>query len=314
MTTPRIRKLVPSSEEGQGRLDTWLSRTLSIPRAQAKKAILQGHVTLDGKPLKASDCPQPGSAYTWLVPEEKEARLIPKTGPLDIRYEDPWLLVVSKPQGQLTHPVRPGDTSSLASALAAYTDLADLGDPLRPGIVHRLDKDTSGLLVVAKDKEAGLLLREAIGRKEVDRRYLALSQGRPKERDFVIANYLVKNPQNPLKREVKEEGEEGLWAQTSVHLLYYNRDYSALSCRLHTGRTHQIRVHLAHWGLPIVGDPLYGQARNPFGFQGQALHAHYLAFTHPITGVCLQIRCPFPTSFRHALQRLAYDYRKEEGL
>lgn len=315
MTTPRMHELVPGPETGQLRLDKWLAEAAGISRSQAKEAIGQGRLSLAGQPLKPSDRPQPGQTYLWQEAEEEAAGLIPEAGPLAILYEDPWLLVVSKTQGQLTHPVRPDDRSSLASALAAYTPLADLGDPLRPGIVHRLDKDTSGLLVVAKDREVGFALQAAIARKALDRRYVAIVQGRPSQRAFSLRHYLVKNKANPLKREVQEGPEGGgLWAQTHVHVLYYNRCYTVLSCALDTGRTHQIRAQLAASGLPVVGDPLYGQAKNPFGFKGQALHAHYLGFAHPITGDPIRVRAPIPDIFQRALQRIATDYRKEEGL
>lgn len=308
-----MRKLKAGIEATGQRLDRWLSDVLDISRSQAKKIFQEGRLLIDGQSLKASDLVERGLVYDYLEKEEED-KLLAQEGPLEILYEDDWLLVVAKPQGQLTHPVRAEDPTSLASALLAHGPLADFGDPLRPGILHRLDKDTSGLLLVAKEHKAGLCLLEDIRNQKLERRYLALVEGHPEAREFVLEHRLVKGRKNPLKRQaLPAEAAEGLWARMEAQLLFHDRLHSLLACRLETGRTHQIRVQLAAIGLPIVGDPLYGRSQNSFAFKGQALHCHYLSFLHPIRAERMQFRLSPPNTFRRAMKVLAKDYRKEEG-
>lgn len=283
------------------RLDKWLSEKTGETRSSIRRRIENHEVKTIGGTIKGNYRVRLGETYFIQEAKEKET-IIPKHMPLDICYEDEYLLVVNKPSGQLVHPIHYDDSNSLVSGLLDHAELADTGDSLRPGIVHRLDKDTSGLLLVVKKDELVSTVLEDFAKNNVSRQYLAFVKGVPNHLQGTINENIAKTTYNPLKREVVSVG--GRQACTHYKLLAYDPNYSLLRCRLETGRTHQIRVHLSHIGLPIVGDPLYGIKRNKFGFNGQALHAHYLRFIHPVMRTEMEFFAEAPSVFKYAVSTL----------
>lgn len=297
---------VTEAEAGM-RLDQWLALKTGLSRSALKKRIQDNTIEATTGLVKANRIVATGEVFGV----QAKAALSPPSPcamSLDVRYEDPYLLVVNKPVGMLVHPTREGDNTSLVSGLLAYSALAASEDPLRPGIVHRLDRDTSGLLVVAKTTPAYEKLKVDFSHHRVRRDYLAIVDGVPTETHMTISKPIAKTAHNRLKRMTVETG--GRPAVTHVNTLLFDAGYALLCCTLETGRTHQIRVHLSALGYPIVGDPLYGQARNPFGFKGQALHAHHMIFDHPVLGNKIECWAPVPHVFRRAVQRLDTERRK----
>jgi len=321
----RIR--VPESAQGE-RLDRFLAASIpGLSRALAQKVIAAGEVTVDGKPAGKHERLQVGQVVAFSLPAPTPTDIPPEDLPLDIVYEDQDLLVVNKPRGMVVHPGAGRRTGTLVNALLArVTDLSGVGGRLRPGIVHRLDKDTSGLLLVAKNDLAHLSLAAQIARREVERRYLALVWGTPEESHFTIEAAIGRHPRERTRMAVREPGRGGgrvRAATTEVWVRETLGPASLLEARLATGRTHQIRVHMAHLGHPVLGDPTYGSkragrftpllgpqaARALAGLQGQALHAWSLTFTHPRTGERMHFEAPPPED----MQRLLEALRAEAG-
>jgi len=299
-------------QESGERLDVFVAANAEgITRSFVQNLIKKGGVTVDGAPRKANYRLRSGQVVRFSLPEPEVTELVPEDIPLDIVYEDADIIVVNKPAGMVVHPA-PGNLSgTLVNALLFHVrDLAGIGGELRPGIVHRIDKDTSGLLVVAKNDAAMRSLSEQIQSRTAGREYLALVDGVIRQDEGTVHAPIARHPKDRKKMAVVPGGRDA-----TTHYRVLSRFPATASgasgsgntlvlCRLETGRTHQIRVHMAHIGHPVTGDGVYGAAKNKLGFSGQALHAFRLHLNHPRTGEPMRFCAPLPEGFQAALKRL----------
>lgn len=294
-------------EETGARLDTWLSRHLpDLSRTQVQNLIKAGHVRVDGKDVKPRHLLHGGEDVSYEIPPPETLDLKPEPIPLDIQYEDADLLVLNKQPGLVVHPA-PGHTSgTLVNALLFHCrDLSGIGRHLRPGIVHRLDRDTSGVMVVAKNDLAMHRLSEQFKQREVRKTYLALVWGHPEPPESVIETSIGRNPHHRKKMSV--HAPIGRRAVTRYETLERLDQAAWLRIHIETGRTHQIRVHMAHLGHGVIGDAVYGRAHGrvlPVTVSRQMLHAETLSFTHPRSGDELEFSAPVPADMRAAIQAL----------
>ena len=283
------------------RLDRFVSENCpGLSRTHAQKLITEGLVTVNGQSAKAGHRLNAGDAVEVTVPPEPIPTMSPEDIPLDIIYEDSDLLVVNKPAGMTVHPApgHPGHT--LANAvLAHFPELKDEDNTLRPGIVHRLDKDTSGLMVVAKNRAAQANLADQFKSRTVNKSYLVLVKGQLKPETGIIEAAIGRDPRNRQRMAVVTRGRE---ARTAYRVVKYTGKYSLLEIKPETGRTHQIRVHLAAIGYPVVGDATYG-IKNPH-LSRQFLHASKLGFNLPSTGEYVEYEAPLPEDLERALREI----------
>lgn len=296
--------IVADGEKGT-RLDLFLaSREPAYSRSYWQKLCRQGYVFLDGsKQLKPGTSIKEGQKIEVFIPPPEEVVAQPEEIPLDIVYEDEDLLVVNKPKGMVVHPAAGHRGGTLVNALLAHCkDLLAIGDKLRPGIVHRLDKDTSGLLVVAKNEPAFRHLVLQLKERKMKREYLALVHGSPPREKGTIDAPIGRDPLERKKFTVRLD-ESGRRAVTHYRILKKLGRFSLLSLQLETGRTHQIRVHLAYLSCPVVGDPVYGPKRSPFKNMGQLLHAKTLGFLHPRRGEYMEFTVEPGKDFLEFLKR-----------
>jgi len=281
------------------RLDKYVCQQLpELSRARVQKLIADGRITVNGQPARPGLKLNTGDRLKVAIPPTPPEQLLPEAVPLNILYEDDDLLVVDKPAGLTVHPT-PGHTShTLVNALLAHLPhLADIGDWLRPGIVHRLDKDTSGLMLVAKNSKAQANLIGQFKSHSVAKAYLALVRGRLTPETGIIEAAIGRDPRNRKKMAVVEGGRE---ARTEYQVIKYIRDYTLVEVRPETGRTHQIRVHLGAIGFPVVGDKIYG-VRSPF-VPRQFLHASRLGFRLPSSGEYIEFKSELPADLERALE------------
>ncbi len=294
-----------SADRSGERLDVFLARRLpSLTRSRVRRLIDEGLVTVGGRlPGKAGVRLEPGQRVRVTLPPPESTVLEPESIPLRIVYEDGDLLVVDKPAGLAVHP-SPGHSSHtlVHAVLARCPNLSSIGGEGRPGIVHRLDKDTSGLVIVAKNDGAHLSLARQLKERRVEKTYLALVEGRIEPADAVIDAPIGRHPRHRKRMAVVEGGRE---ARTRYRLLREVDGRSLLEVRPETGRTHQIRVHLAAAGHPVAGDPTYGRrGPPPGGLRRQFLHAQRLAFRHPRSGERLELEAPLPEDLAAVLREL----------
>lgn len=283
------------------RLDKLVAETVAtISRSQAKSAIEAGQITVDGATLRPKDKPKVGATVNIALPDPEPLNAKPQDIPLDIVYEDEDVIVVNKPQGMVVHPAPGHPDHTLVNALLYHSPLSSINGTLRPGIVHRIDKDTSGLLMVAKNDHAHHSLSEQLQAKTNLREYVAIVHGNFKEENGVINAPLGRSPKDRKKQAIVADGRP---AVTHFRVLERYGDYSLVACRLETGRTHQIRVHMAYINHPVAGDPLYGPKKTLKG-AGQFLHAKELGFKQPTTGEQLDFTAPVPANFAEAVHRL----------
>lgn len=284
------------------RLDVVVAERLRhLSRSRIARLSLEGRVLVDGRPRKPSFHLAAGQVVRVEVPPPAPAVLRAEAIPLDVVYEDEALLVVNKPAGLTVHPGPGHPTGTLVNAvLARVGDLRGVGGELRPGIVHRLDKDTSGLLVVAKSDAAHRSLAAQLKARTMSRTYLAVVRGRLGPDAGTVRAAVGRHPLHRTRQAVTEAGRP---AVTHYRVLERFDGATLLECSLETGRTHQIRVHLAHLGHPLLGDPVYGRA-GPGGLGRQALHAARLEFTHPLTGARAEFTAPLPADLEALLARL----------
>jgi len=289
------------------RLDRWLSERLTdLSRARLQALIRGGLVRIDGATSKAAHRLRGGERIEIEVPPAVEETLVPEVVPLSIVYEDDHVLVVDKPAGMVVHPGAGRSQGTLAAAILAHAPtIAGVGGPRRPGIVHRLDKDTSGLLVVAKTQLAYDDLVAQLAARTVTRRYVAVVHGRVRAAEGVVDAAIGRHPTDRVKMAIRPAG-RGKRAVTRYRVLEHFADFTFLEARLETGRTHQIRVHLASLGHPVVGDSVYGKprARSPIPIDGYALHAAALAFVHPVFRKAIECTAPIPERIERLVSHL----------
>ncbi len=298
-----------ASHDAGERLDKLLAGgTPDLSRSRIKSLILAGQVVSGGATITdPSYRVKPGMRFEITVPEPVPAQPRGQAIALTVVHEDDALIVIDKPAGMVVHPAPGNPDATLVNALIHHCgdSLSGIGGVLRPGIVHRLDKDTSGLMVAAKTDAAHHSLSGQLASRTMSRVYLALVRGRPNPSEGVIRGHIGRSPANRKKMAVLAEGRSGgRRALTHYRVLEtYDGPISLLECRLETGRTHQIRVHLTHKGHPLIGDKLYGGARTP-AFPRQALHAYKLAFDHPQSGEAMRFEIALPDDMRTLIEGL----------
>lgn len=283
------------------RVDVFLSEQTQMTRSAVKKLADEGNVTVAGKTVKAGQVLKAGEAVELVVPEPRPIAARAEDIPIEIVYEDSDIAVVNKPQGMTVHAGNGNYEGTLVNALLyRLKSLSGINGELRPGIVHRIDKDTSGLLVVAKNDRAHLSLSEQIQNKTCKREYLALLEGVVKEDGGHISTQIGRNPKDRLQMAVLPAG-QGRSAETDYFVEERFLHNTLVRFSLQTGRTHQIRVHAKYIGHPVVGDPLYGFKKQRFALEGQLLHAFRLRLTHPTTGERMTFEAPLPDYFTRVL-------------
>lgn len=290
------------------RLDVFLSEQSGLTRSAVQKLVDGGDVTVSGNQVSKNYKLRLGDEVSIVMPEAKELAAQPEDIPVEIVYEDNALIVVNKAQGMVVHPAAGHDGGTLVNALLYHAKgrLSAINGVIRPGIVHRIDKDTSGILVVAKTNEAHLFLAEQIKEHSVSREYYCIAHGTFKSESFTVDKPIGRHPKDRKKMAVVASG--GRNAVTHVTVVRQFSRCALLRCRLETGRTHQIRVHLASLGHPVAGDPVYG-VKNDFltkkyALTGQLLHAALLGFIHPETGAYVEFKAPLPEHFQRVLDDL----------
>ncbi len=287
------------------RADQFLAQSLdNLTRSAAQKLLEGGHVLREGKALKKNDRLNLGDELAVLIPDPAPVEILPQDISLDIVYEDGDVIVVNKPVGMVVHPAPGHPDGTLVNALMHHCgeSLSGINGELRPGIVHRIDRDTSGLIIAAKNDAAHLALAQQLQDHSLYREYETVVIGGMKEDQGTVDLPIARHPTDRKKMAVNHYN--GRRAVTHWRVLNRYRGYTHLQCRLETGRTHQIRVHLAQTGHPVLGDPVYGGVRKGFPeLVGQCLHARRLSFVHPSTGERLTLECPLPDYFTATLAR-----------
>ena len=287
------------------RLDAFLARCVpELTRSAAQRLIEEGCVKRNGKPGKKNDKLNMGDAIVYGIPEPKEVDIVPTEMPLDIVYEDEDVLVINKPKGLVVHPAAGHQNDTLVNGLlyAMGDDLSGINGELRPGIVHRIDKDTSGLLAVAKNDYAHNMLASQLKDHTMARSYEAIVVGSFREDSGTVDAPIGRHPSDRKKMCVIERNSKP--AVTHWEVVERFRGYTHIRCRLETGRTHQIRVHMAHIGHPLLGDTVYGLKKPELGQDSQCLHAFSLCFRHPRDGRPVMVFAPLPKYFEEVLDKL----------
>ncbi len=286
----------------QARLDVVCLEKVDKTRSALKKLIDEGLITVNGKPEKAGKTVKSGDKIEISLPDAKPLDLEPENIPLEIVYQDEDIAVINKPQGLTVHAGNGVKGATLVNALLYHLDsLSGINGVIRPGIVHRIDKDTSGLLVVAKNDRAHISLSEQIKDKTCGRIYVALLEGVVKDDKGVISTLIGRSDKNRTMMAVKTTGRR---AVTHYEVIKRYKDFTLCRFILETGRTHQIRVHAKYMGHPVVGDPVYGYKKQAFKLNGQLLHAQKLQLNHPSTGERMTFEAPLPEYFSEVLKKL----------
>ena len=291
------------NESGK-RLDAYVSsQNEELTRTTAQRLIEQGNILVNGKKQKVSYKVSIGDVITIEEEKAEEIELKAQDIPVEIVYEDNDIIVVNKPKGLVVHPANGNPDGTLVNAIMAICkdSLSGIGGEIRPGIVHRLDKDTSGLLIVAKNDKAHVNMSEQIKNHEVKKTYIALVRGIVKENEATIDMPIGRSNSDRKKMAVNKNGKN---AVTHIKVLKRYDKYTLLEINIETGRTHQIRVHLAHIGYPIIGDYTYSNGKNEFGVVGQCLHAKELEFKHPITEKEMKLEAELPLYFEEILNKI----------
>ena len=303
------------AEENCKRLDVFISdQTEDFSRSRLKKLIEDGQVSVNGVAVKKAGAEiKRGDSVTVQIPEAVEYSVKPENIPIDIVYEDGDFAVVNKPQGMTVHMGNGNESGTLVNALLyALDSLSGIGGVLRPGIVHRIDKDTTGLLVVAKNDKAHVSLASQIAEKTCHRTYYALLEGNLKEERGRVVTDIGRHPTERLKMAVLPEGKGKIAITDFETVAHFGADFTLCKFDLQTGRTHQIRVHAKHLGHPVAGDPVYGYKKQKIKADGQLLHAKRLELTHPTTGERMEFNAPLPTAFQEILDKLCKQYGVEK--
>lgn len=293
------------AEESGERIDALLAHTIAgLSRSAAQRLIEQGAVLLDGRTVQKNTRCDPGARITVRMPMTEDVPLIPQEIPLDVVYEDDDLIVVNKPRGMVVHPAPGHPDGTLVNALLWHCgdSLSGIGGERRPGIVHRIDKDTSGLLIAAKNDFAHQALSAQLTDRSLSRVYEAVVRGRLREESGTVDRPIGRHPTDRKRMAVTEKNSRS--AVTHWEVLARYSGYTHIRCRLETGRTHQIRVHMASIGHPLLGDGTYGAPCPEKGLEGQCLHARELKFIHPRTGEQIRLVTELPEWFTEVLEKL----------
>ena len=299
-----MKEYIVNQEEKGKRLDTYIpSVDTDITRTSAQRLIEDGNILVNGKNAKVSYKIQENDKISVEIPEPKQIELKAQDIPIEIIYEDSDIIVVNKPKGMVVHPANGNPDGTLVNAIMAICkdSLSGIGGEIRPGIVHRIDKDTSGLLIVAKNDNVHVKMSEQIKNHEVKKTYIALVRGVFKENEATIDMPIGRSTSDRKKMAVNKNGKNAI---THIKVLKRFDKYTLLQVNIETGRTHQIRVHLSHIGYPIVGDYTYSNGKNEFDVVGQCLHAQKLEFKHPITQKDMCLEAELPQYFKDILDKL----------
>ena len=296
--------IVEKEEEGK-RIDAYLAKKEDISREHVQRIIKEENILVNGKKTKPAYKVQKNDKISLEEEQPKEIELKAQEIPIEIIYQDDDIIVVNKPKGMVVHPGNGNPDGTLVNSLMAICkdSLSGIGGEIRPGIVHRLDKDTSGVLVVAKNDKAHINLSNQIKNHEVEKTYIALVRGIVKENEATINMPIGRNKNDRKKMAVEKDGKEAI---TNFKVLerYPKDNCTLLEVKIETGRTHQIRVHLSHIGYPVIGDEVYSNGKNKWGIKGQCLHAKSLKFKHPITGKEMHLEARLPEYFEKVLEKL----------
>ena len=299
-----MEKVVVEENTQKKRIDSYIvDKNINLSRTAIKRLLDEGKILVNGKKQKPSYKPEVGDIITIEIPEPEEVELKPQDIPIDVIYEDKDIIVVNKPKGMVVHPANGNPDGTLVNAILAKCkdSLSGIGGEIRPGIVHRLDKDTSGLLIIAKNDQAHINMSKQIQDRKVIKKYIALVKGVIGENTATIDMPIARSTKDRKKMAVDPKGKEAI---THYKVLQRYDKYTLLEIKIDTGRTHQIRVHMAYIGHPVVGDMQYSNGKNEFGIEGQMLHSKYLEFEHPITGKRLKLEAPLPEYFEQVLKEL----------
>ncbi|MBS1401587.1 MAG: RluA family pseudouridine synthase [Oscillospiraceae bacterium] len=300
-----MTKLTLQTQESAERIDALLARSVAgLTRSAAQRLLEQGAVTKNGAPVKKNYKTAPGDVFEIVLPDAAETPLAAQDIPLDVVYEDDDLIVVNKPRGMVVHPAPGHEDGTLVNALLYHCgeSLSGVGGERRPGIVHRIDKDTSGLIIAAKNDFAHLALSAQLADHTLARTYEAVVHGALRADSGTVDAPIGRHPTDRKRMTVTDKNSRRAVTHWAV-LARYN-GYTHVRCNLETGRTHQIRVHMAYIGHPILGDMVYGRKRPEKGLEGQCLHARALRFLHPRTGEPVTLTCDLPQYFQDVLARL----------
>ena len=300
-----MNRLTLTADRPGERADALLARLVpDLTRSAAQKLLERGAVTLNGGPARKNDRPAPGDVLEVVLPDPEPIDLVPQDIPLDVVYEDGDVIVVNKPVGLVVHPAPGHPDGTLVNALLYHcgTSLSGINGELRPGIVHRIDRDTSGLIIAAKNDRAHLALAAQLQDHSLARTYEAVAVGGLRKDSGTVDAPIGRHPVDRKKMAVdRKNGREAI---THWTVLARYPGYTHVECRLETGRTHQIRVHLASIGHPLLGDTVYGAKKPVPGLAGQCLHARRLRFVHPSTGEPVELECPLPEWFQDVLRKI----------
>ena len=298
-----LETVTAEAEDAGTRADVFLAAKLGVSRSNMQKLLEDGRVKRGEKIIKANYKVRAGEMFVVDIPEPEPIEAVPENIPLDIIYEDDDVVVLNKARGMVVHHAPGNYTGTLVNALLYHcSNLSGINSAIRPGIVHRLDKDTSGIMIVAKNDAAHISLSQQIQSKTAVRTYLAVVRGNIKTDSGTIETQIARDKTDRKKMSVVKEG--GRDAITDYEVLERFGKYTLVRCKLRTGRTHQIRVHMEYLGYPLVGDPKYSPMKTPFGIKGQALHSHTLEFTHPRTGERMKFEAPLPEDMHKIITRL----------
>ena len=298
-----MKKIYIDEADVGKRIDAYLAENTEFSRANVQRLIENENIKVNEKKVKVSYKIQKDDEILIEYEEPKEISLKAQDIPVDVLYEDDDIIVINKPKGMVVHPANGNPDGTLVNAVMAICkdSLSGIGGEIRPGIVHRLDKDTSGVIIVAKNDKAHINLSEQIKNHTVEKTYIALVKGFVKENEATINMPIGRSTKDRKKMAVNKNGKN---AVTHFKVIERFRNYTLLEVKIETGRTHQIRVHLSEIGYPIVGDTTYSNGKNEWGIEGQCLHAKSLRFKHPINGKEMFIEAPLPQYFEDVISEL----------